>query len=142
VQQLPPSTVQDILCYSEVEYPFEAYGVVVRSQNGDIALLPGEDNTQQNSYTMSAHLILKARRQGEIIAFYHSHPNGCASPSAADLATMTLDDRPSWPGVSWLILSVYGGRCVDIRSYVWNAELARFNQGKVKFDDSCTGGQT
>ena len=122
----PDAIMRQLREHCEQAYPNEAYGIVTRGKGDDMLVLRAEEDGTPDSYTMSASLILNARQQGEMVAFYHSHPDACASPSIQDLATMTLGDQPSWPGITWLIGSVYDARCVDIRAYLWNASLTDF----------------
>lgn len=56
----------------------------------------------------------------EILGFYHSHPDHPAQPSAFDEAQAT------WPGYSYVILSIVDGNPAGLRSWVLEKEGGRF----------------
>lgn len=56
----------------------------------------------------------------EILGFYHSHPNHPARPSPTDEAQGT------WPGYSYVILSIVDGNPNDLRSWTLEREGGPF----------------
>lgn len=50
----------------------------------------------------------------DVVGFYHSHPNGPATPSATDAA------RATWSGYSYIICSLDGHPSID--SWRWTGE--------------------
>ena len=64
----------------------------------------------------------EAREAGrEILGFYHSHPDHPARPSHFDEAHAT------WPGYSYVILSIVDGNPNDLRSWVLEKEGGPFH---------------
>jgi proteasome lid subunit RPN8/RPN11 len=63
---------------------------------------------------------LRASRDGgaRIVGHYHSHPNGRATPSAADMA-MASD-----PEAVWLIVAVEEGRAGAVRAFTMTDQTA------------------
>lgn len=59
-----------------------------------------------------------------LVGFYHSHPDHPAEPSATDLAG-------AWPNLSYLIVSVQGGRVSVMRSWRLRADRSRFDEETV-----------
>lgn len=67
-----------------------------------------------------------ADREGlELLGFYHSHPDHPADPSLTDLSFAA-----PWPGFHWIIVSVRGGRPLDMKD--WVVEGERFVEVPVK----------
>jgi proteasome lid subunit RPN8/RPN11 len=61
-----------------------------------------------------ARALAAARRDGlDLLGFYHSHPHGEGSPSAADR-------RGGWPGTRCVVLAARGGE-LEVRSFVLGA---------------------
>lgn len=61
----------------------------------------------------------------EIVGFYHSHPDHPASPSEVDVA------RSSWPGYSYLIVSVVGGLPREISAWLIDPETGSISRESV-----------
>ncbi|HKG21510.1 MAG TPA: M67 family metallopeptidase [Blastocatellia bacterium] len=69
----------------------------------------------------------RGRRLG-IIGYYHSHPDHPAAPSGFDL------DHSCWPGESYLIVSVRGGKADTLNSFT-KPDYTEFQQEEVLVDD-------
>jgi proteasome lid subunit RPN8/RPN11 len=65
----------------------------------------------------------RARSGGPALAaVYHSHPSGGAALSAADRASLLLDDgAPVLPGVDLLVVGLGEGRAEEVRLHRWSA---------------------
>ena len=120
--------------HAENAYPNEAAGIVVAS--GDIQFLVAEAKDQSRcGYELAASTLINAEQGGEIVAFYHSHPDGASYLSALDARSMRLNNQPLWPGVTWFIMSVVNGRFVDMRAYIWNSDELKFSSMAVAFNE-------
>lgn len=65
-----------------------------------------------------------AREAGEaILGFYHSHPDHPAQPSSYDLRLA----QEIFPGFSYIIVSVIGGRAVEVTSWVLRDDYSQFD---------------
>ena len=125
---------QEIVAHSVASYPNEAGGVVVDGDQGLILIRETASNSE-DCYALAAKTMLKARRLGQIVSFYHSHPDTPARPSVQDFKVMQVGNTPLWPSVSWFIVSINGGQCVDIKEYIWNSRRLRFNAKTVRIND-------
>ena len=56
-----------------------------------------------------------------LLGFYHSHPDHPAEPSAFDL-------EHAWPNLSYVIVSVAGGRAGAVRSWKLRADRSGFDE--------------
>ena len=74
----------------------------------------------------AARAEAEADRSGRrLLGFYHSHPDHPAEPSAFDL-------EHAWPNLSYVIVSVRGGRVDQIRSW-------RLRHDRLQFDEESVG---
>jgi proteasome lid subunit RPN8/RPN11 len=58
---------------------------------------------------------------GDVIGFYHSHPDHPAVPSAFDL-------EHAWPNLSYVIVSVRAGRPEEARSWRLRGDRSTFDE--------------
>lgn len=123
--------VQAIRDHAQEAYPEEGCGLLIGSagdpkQVSEVrrAVNIAETNRSRR-YVIDPHAILAADRDvrhsgREVLGFYHSHPDHPARPSAFDEA------RGTWPGYSYLIVSVVGGEPTDLRAWVLDSEGGPF----------------
>jgi proteasome lid subunit RPN8/RPN11 len=68
----------------------------------------------------------EARSLGlDIVGYYHSHPDHPAQPS-------DFDREHAWPGLSYLIVSVQGGKVAEARSWRLTDERDRYEEETVE----------
>ncbi len=103
---IPTLLWQAMLAHAQAEYPLEACGLL-GGRNGRVRHLYLIENQLHSptSYRMEPaqqiQAILHLEEQGEeLLAIYHSHPQGPETPSASDLA------QASFPQAIYLILSL------------------------------------
>ena len=125
---------EELVAHAIASYPNEACGIVVDCGEG-LTLLRETDSNAADNYALAAKTVLKANRLGQIVSFYHSHPDTPARPSMQDLDVMQVGNTPLWPHVSWFIVSINGGQCVDIKEYIWNSRRLRFSAKTVSIND-------
>ena len=126
---ISPQDLESISRHGEASYPKECCGFLI-GRAGDEAIrvervLPAIDDGQgrrSDRFTIHPETVLavhkEARAAGlDVVGFYHSHPDHPARPSG-------LDREDAWPGVSYVIVSVVGGRAVETRSWRLSTEAA------------------
>ncbi len=65
-----------------------------------------------------------AEREGELLGFYHSHPDGAARPSQVDL-------DHAWPAFAYLIVAVAKGEPGLMTSWRLRDDRSRFDEEAV-----------
>ncbi len=78
--------------------------------------------------------VLKEVDEGkaDLSAFYHSHPNHDAYFSAEDKARALFGDEPSYPGASYVVISIYEREVKAIRAYAWDVEKKDFVEQELR----------
>ncbi len=118
---LPPGLRAQIAAHAAACLPEEACGLIGgREGKGELAI---EITNELHSPTRFRMLPIEQFRafmrfeaeQLDLLAIYHSHPNGPPGPSATDAAEF------NYPGVLYLILSPSGGG--------WQVRAFRFEDG-------------
>ena len=136
--------------HAEEAYPAECCGLLLQSRGGGGGLYRPCDNLQSvdpildpggrvrgsdTAFHLDGTEVIRAEREGlEVRGIVHSHPDHAAHFSAMDRqqATWRLGDdppEPSFPGVAYLVISVYGGRSKDAVWFHWNDGLGDFEEG-------------
>jgi len=126
-----------ILRHAELEYPFEACGLLLGRQLQDCLFIsevvPSPNLADQPLHNFEIDLglrlrIQKASRKGKngIIGHYHTHPDAEAAPSATDRSRIYETD------LIWIIGSVYDGRFSDLAAFAPSAQGGGFD--KVPLD--------
>jgi proteasome lid subunit RPN8/RPN11 len=146
--QLEPRLIREIARLAEAGYPEEVCGAVVgrRAEPGSFEVRPLPNIAGRQAQRGSEEMIRDARTAyyadpvaecrllreldedgREIVALYHSHPDAGAYFSALDREMALLPDgSPLWPGVSYLVLSVRGGRAASAALFDWDPERRCF----------------
>jgi proteasome lid subunit RPN8/RPN11 len=119
--------LESIRRQSEALYPGECCGFLIGRAGDDATrverVLPAANQGgRSDRFTIHPEAVLavhkEARSAGlDVVGFYHSHPDHPARPSR-------IDREDAWPGLSYVIVSVAGGRAVETRSWHLSAEAA------------------
>jgi len=122
----------------EQAYPYECCGLLLgkiidgTKELADIHPISNsrEDAARHNRYLISPAEFFQAQRLArsrglDIIGCYHSHPDHPARPSGFDL------DHATFPGDSFIIVSVEKGKAVDLNSFVMTADRSRFESEEI-----------
>lgn len=133
---LPDKERKAVLDHARSSYPEECCGLIIGQRQPvdryEVSRIIKSDNVSTGDRTMSFEidpaLLLRTHRElrgtpDAIIGYYHSHPDGPASPSETDRAGVTEAD------MIWLITS--GSRTekkLDIAAYVSSVD-----QGQTRF---------
>ena len=113
-------------------YPNECCGVLlgrIEDSRKSVVELRAMENTREDSprnrYLISSRELLEAekaaRAQGlDIVGVYHSHPDHPARPSE-------FDREHAFPWYSYIIVSVHGGKPVDLASWTLRDDRSAFD---------------
>jgi proteasome lid subunit RPN8/RPN11 len=123
VLELPGATLDEIRSHAAAAYPDECCGALIGRGDGNGAVrvlealaLPNttEEGARRRFLVRPADYRAaeaRARDAGaDLVGFYHSHPDHPARPSGYDL-------DHAWPNLSYVIVSVAGGKPADVRSW-------------------------
>lgn len=97
------TVIQDIIEYSKTTYPHESCGVVIVFK-GRLKFIPCKNLLSGDVFCIDPSDYSRAEDMGEIVAIAHSHTNGSAEPSMADIVAC---DRSKLP---WIIVSIPEGK--------------------------------
>lgn len=119
----------------ERAYPEEGCGVLLGRGDGtrEVAEVLAFENTREDSrenrYLLAPEQVLAAERRArerslDVVAFFHSHPDHPARPSAFDL-------EHAWPWYDYVIVGVARGRADATTAWRLREDRAAFDQVEV-----------
>jgi proteasome lid subunit RPN8/RPN11 len=133
---------EEIVRHAEREYPRECCGLLVgRIEEGGrtrvIEVTHPVENTFEDEgehyHRMAISPLEYARAERThaargmgVVGNYHSHPDHPAVPSRFD-----LEHLAPWPTMSYIVVSVVGGKAADVRSWELEPDRSRFNEEEV-----------
>lgn len=142
VHALVEAQLREIVRQAEVGYPEETCGIVIgrrgvpetyqvrqvrnianQERQKDTA---GFERDARTAYRMDDREVLRILREADeagwdVVTFYHSHPDHDAYFSSMDRdRALAANREPLWPGATYLVVSVRGGRACDARYFVWD----------------------
>lgn len=136
------SLLETIRAHAVATYPDECCGALIGSPdvNGSTRVresLPLHNSTEEGPrrrflVTPDDYRAADARAraiEAEIVGFYHSHPDHPAQPSAYDL-------DHAWPNLSYVIVSVTGGRANDARSWRLRDDRSAFTEEPIQANET------
>ena len=113
-------------------YPNECCGVLlgrIEDSRKSVVELRAMENTREDSprnrYLISSRELLEAEKAArarglDIVGVYHSHPDHPARPSE-------FDREHAFPWYSYIIVSVHGGKPVDLASWTLRDDRSAFD---------------
>lgn len=122
---------EEIRRQAESAWPAECCGLLAGRPAGAgrlveeaIRLENEEPDSPRTGYTIGPEALVRAecrlRERGlDILGFYHSHPDGPASPSRLDL-------ERAWPGWFYVIVSVRGRTAGGVSAWLLAGDRSRF----------------
>ena len=130
---------QEIRQVAECIYPYECCGFLIgRSDNG-VKLVDRVIIAENRRYDSPANRFLITPEQfreiegelravsGEIVGFFHSHPDVAARPSKYDL-------DHAWPWYSYVIVSVQNGSSEDFTAWRMEDDRSSFREERIRAD--------
>jgi len=154
VPVLPDGPLVEIVRQAEAGYPEEICGMVIgepgssetyrvrhvtnianREPQDDPGGLPRDARTAYKMDPLEQLRVLReADGQGwDVAVFYHSHPDHDAYFSRMDRErALAPDGEPVWPGATYLVVSVIGGRARGAACYRWDPRRREFFEMPVR----------
>ncbi len=136
-RQLGPGVAHTIRRHGEETFPHECCGALIG--NGDVisAAVPLPNTTEEGPrrrFLVRAADYRLAEQQatergGELLGFYHSHPDHPARPSQFDL-------DHAWPNFAYVIVSVMAGRSRQMTVWFLKDDRSSFDEGKLNGDEN------
>lgn len=136
--------IDAIYAHAVEGFPEEVCGVVFATPTGQVVRrlknvqneLHAKDpeqftRTAATAYHMDSRELFEVEKQARepgwsVMVFYHSHPQHDAYFSPTDRAQASYTDPidgskgPTYPGTSWLVVSVYDRVVRDMKAYAWD----------------------
>ena len=138
VIEITQTQLANIRHHGKSQFPYECCGFLLgtfKNNSKQVQKLLPVDNAaaKQDShhrFLITAQMYVNAekhatRQQMNILGYYHSHPNSTAHPSNYDLTH-------AWIWYSYLIVSIIGGKSVDILSWTLRGDRSAFDQENIK----------
>lgn len=145
--------MKKIRSQAEKDYPNETCGILVGPKNEkdkisgihpcqnvqdeyhtlDPASFP---RTAKTAYFIDPKQLIRIQKENrekdhEIRVIYHSHIEAGDYFSEEDQRIALSEGKPTYPGVSYLVISVTGGKAQQASLYHWDRKQSRFIQTKV-----------
>ena len=123
--------------HGEQTYPHECCGALVGTSGRVVAAVPLPNTTEEGPrrrFLVRSSDYLMAERKaaelgGELMGFYHSHPDHPARPSQFDL-------DHAWPNFAYVIVSVVSGAAGDMTVWWLKEDRSRFEEGALHDDEN------
>ena len=130
---LAPRDLEAIGRHGEASYPEECCGFLIGRAEGDSTVVErilavGNDrqDSRHNRFLIAPETVLAAHKEArsaglDVVGYYHSHPDHPARPSE-------FDREHAWPDLSYVIVSVQGGKVAEARSWRLTDDRERFEE--------------
>jgi proteasome lid subunit RPN8/RPN11 len=134
---ITPNVEASIRQHGEETFPHECCGALIGS-NGRASSAFALPNTTEEGprrrflVRPSDYRLAEGRaaeQGGELLGFYHSHPDHPAQPSQFDL-------DHAWPTFAYIIVSVLGGRAADMTVWFLKDDRSTFDEGTLNGDQN------
>jgi proteasome lid subunit RPN8/RPN11 len=134
---LGPGVEAAIRRHGEETYPHECCGALVGSGGRVTDAVPLENTTEEGPrrrFLVRPSDYRTAERRarelgGDLVGFYHSHPDHPAKPSQYDL-------DHAWPTFAYVIVAVAAGRAGDMTVWFLREDRSSFEEGELNADEN------
>ena len=126
-----------IRLHGQETYPHECCGALIGSGDRVTAAvaLPNttEEGPRRRFLVRPSDYMLAERKarelDGELLGFYHSHPDHPARPSQFDL-------DHAWPNFHYVIVAVASGQAADMTVWFLKDDRSSFDEGDLNGDEN------
>ncbi|OFV91181.1 MAG: hypothetical protein A3G76_02055 [Acidobacteria bacterium RIFCSPLOWO2_12_FULL_65_11] len=123
--------------HGQETYPHECCGALVATGAGVAVAVPLSNTTDEGPRRRflvrpSDYRLAETRARevgGELVGFYHSHPDHPARPSQYDL-------DHAWPNFAYVIVAVAAGRAGDMTVWWLKEDRSTFEEGTLHGDEN------
>ena len=130
--QMTAAVEAEIRRHGEETFPHECCGALVGRDDRVTAVVPLPNTTEEGPrrrFLVRPADYREAERRatelrGELLGFYHSHPDHPARPSQYDL-------DHAWPTFAYVIVSVMAGHAADMTVWYLKHDRSIFEQGRL-----------
>jgi len=134
--ELDPSVASAIRRHGEETFPHECCGAMIGAADRVRAVVPLPNTTEEGPRRRflvrpSDYRLAEQRATelgGELLGFYHSHPDHPARPSQFDL-------DHAWPNFAYVIVSVMSGTARDMTVWFLKDDRSNFDEGDLHGDE-------
>ena len=141
---LLPKTFNEICAHAKAQFPEECCGVILQADTQEFVRpcrniqneMHRDDPTAyprdaRTAYIMHPDDLISVHKEVEtqhrpIKAFYHSHPNHEAYFSEKDKSDAMVWGEPAYPGVVYLVISIYEDTIRIVKAYAWDEVKSDF----------------
>jgi proteasome lid subunit RPN8/RPN11 len=135
--ELQAGVARAIRRHGEQTFPHECCGALVGTGTRVTAAVPLPNTTEEGPrrrFLVRPSDYREAERRaselgGELLGFYHSHPDHPARPSQFDL-------DHAWPNFAYVIVSVMSGAARDMTVWFLKDDRSRFDEGELNGDEN------
>jgi proteasome lid subunit RPN8/RPN11 len=137
VLRLEPDVAAAIRRHGEETYPHECCGALVGDSGRATAAVALPNTTEEgprrrflvrpSDYRMAEQRA--SELGGELLGFYHSHPDHPARPSQYDL-------DHAWPTFAYVIVAVAAGAATDMTVWYLKDDRSTFEKGDLHGDEN------
>src|ERR1041385_1880579 len=132
-----PAVADAIRAHGRETFPHECCGALVGADNfvKDVVALPNttEEGPRRRFLVRPTDYREAERRAaelgGELLGFYHSHPDHPARPSQYDL-------DHAWPTFAYIIVSVMAGQPADMTVWFLKEDRSSFDEGQLTYGEN------
>ena len=129
---IPPAVDESIRRHGQETYPHECCGALVGREDRVADVVPLPNTTEEGPrrrFLVRPSDYREAERKagelgGELLGFYHSHPDHPARPSQYDL-------DHAWPNFAYIIVAVAQGAAADMTVWFLKEDRSSFDEGRL-----------
>ncbi|MCC7416747.1 MAG: M67 family metallopeptidase [Acidobacteria bacterium] len=133
--RLGPGVAEAIRAHGAEAFPHECCGGLVGREGLVLATVPLPNTTEEGPRRRflvrpSDYRVAERRAgdlEGDLLGFYHSHPDHPARPSQYDL-------DHAWPTFAYVIVSVMAGAPADMTVWFLKDDRSNFEEGELHGD--------
>jgi proteasome lid subunit RPN8/RPN11 len=140
---LTADVAKAIRLHGQETFPHECCGALVGTADNVISTVPLPNTTEEGPRRRflvrpSDYRMAETRASelgGELLGFYHSHPDHPARPSQFDL-------DHAWPTFAYVIVSVMAGAARDMTVWFLKEDRSSFDEGTLNGDNENSDSDT